>query len=70
MAPAGTPDDIVKRLNHAISESVQSPDIKQRIEADGSQIVLGSPEDLRKTMVREIAKWSLVIKRAGIKAPY
>jgi len=70
MAPAGTPDDIVKRLNHAIAESVQSPDIKQRIEADGSQIVLGSPEDLRKTMVREIAKWSLVIKRAGIKAPY
>ena len=70
MAPAGTPDDIVKRLNQAISESVQSPDIKQRIEADGSQIVLGSPEDLRKTMVREIAKWSQVIKRAGIKAPY
>ena len=70
MAPAGIPDDIVKRLNHAIAESVQSPDIKQRIEADGSQIVLGSPEDLRKTMVREIAKWSLVIKRAGIKAPY
>jgi tripartite-type tricarboxylate transporter receptor subunit TctC len=70
MAPAGTPEDIVKRLNQAISESVQSPDIKQRIEADGSQIVLGSPEDLRKTMVREIAKWSLLIKRASIKAPY
>ena len=70
MAPAGTPDDIVKRLNHAIAESVQLPDVRQRIEADGSQIVLGTPEDLRKIMVREIAKWSQVIKRAGIKAPY
>jgi hypothetical protein len=45
-------------------------DIKHRIEADGSQVIRGSPEDLRKIMVTEIAKWSLVIKRAGIKPPY
>ena len=69
LAPAGTPADIVKRLNEAISESVRSPDIRQRIEADGSQTIQSSPDELRKLMVTEIAKWSEVIRRAGIKPP-
>lgn len=69
LAPAGTPQDIVRRLNEEISESLRSPDIKQRIEADGSQVILGAPEELRKLMVSEIGKWRKVIKRAGIKAP-
>src|SRR5262249_26374633 len=38
LAPAGTPPDIVKRLNAATVEALHSPDLKQRIEADGSDV--------------------------------
>ena len=65
----GTPPDIVKRLNAAIADALRSPDVKQRIEADGSSVLGGTPEALSRTIVAEIAKWSSVIKRAGIKPP-
>src|SRR5262245_772469 len=69
LAPAGTSPDIVKRLNEAISEALSSVDLKQRLEADGSQTMLGTPEELRKIMIHEIEKWTKVIQRAGIKPP-
>ena len=70
LAPAGTPNDIVKRLNEEIAKALQSPDLKRRLEADGSQVIVSSPEELEKVIVTEIRKWSKVIKQAGIKAPY
>lgn len=69
LAPAGTPPEIVKRLNEAIAESLRAAEVKQRIEADGSAVLFSSPEELRKVIVEEMAKWSKVIKRAGIKPP-
>src|SRR5262249_51184057 len=42
LVPAGTPSDIVKRLNAATLEALHSPDLKQRIEADGSQVTPGT----------------------------
>jgi tripartite-type tricarboxylate transporter receptor subunit TctC len=69
LAPAGTSSDIVNRLNAAALEALNSADLKQRIEADGSQVMPGTPDLLRKIMVSEIDKWTKVIKRAGIKPP-
>ena len=69
LAPGGSPSDIIARLNQAIAESLRSPEVRQRIEADGSRVVQGSPEQLRKTIADGIDKWSRVIKRAGIKPP-
>jgi tripartite-type tricarboxylate transporter receptor subunit TctC len=69
LAPAGTPAGIVKRLNEATLEALNSADLKERIEADGSQVLPGTPDTLRKIMVSEIDKWTKVIKRAGIKPP-
>jgi len=69
LAPAGTSSEIVRRLNEAITESLRAPDVKQRIEADGSKTISGTPEALTRMMTSEIAKWSQVIKRAGIKPP-
>jgi len=70
LAPAGTPSDIVRRLAAELRTAVQSPDLKERLQADGSRIVTGTPDELEKTIVAEIAKWSKVIKTAGIQAPY
>jgi len=69
LAPAGTPSDIVHRLNAAALEALSSADLKHRIEADGSQVLPGTPDALRKIMVAEIDRWTRVIKRAGIKPP-
>jgi tripartite-type tricarboxylate transporter receptor subunit TctC len=70
LAPHGTPTDIVRRLSEELRRAVQSPELKERLQADGSRVITGSPDELEKTIVTEIAKWSKVIKTAGIKAEY
>lgn len=70
LSPAETPGDIVQRLSAEIAGALRLPEVKQRIEADGSEVITGTPEELRKLMVSEIAKWTKVIRRAGITAPY
>ncbi len=67
--PARTPAAIVKRLNREIVNALTSQDIKDRIAAGvGGEVVASTPEELAKHLEREIAKWSKVIKAAGIKA--
>ncbi len=70
LAPARTPDAIVQRLNAEIAKALRVPDVRQRLEADGSQVLISTPAELGKLMVAEIAKWTKVIKRAGIKPTY
>ncbi|MDB5811495.1 MAG: hypothetical protein JWN94_3617 [Betaproteobacteria bacterium] len=70
LAPHGTPAEIVKRLSNELRRAVQSADIRERLQADGSRIVIGTPEELEKIIVTEIAKWTDVIKTAGIKADF
>ena len=70
LAPRGTPADVVRRLNAELKSAVQAPDLAERLQADGSRIITGTPDGLEKTIVAEIAKWTKVIKTAGIQAPY
>ena len=67
LAPAGTPRDIVGRLNQEIAKVMQSEDTRGRLSADGSEVKTGTPEELEKAIVAEIAKWRKVIQQAGIK---
>ena len=67
LAPAATPRDIVRRLNEEIAKAMHAPDIANQLLADGSEVLVSTPEDFTKTIVAEIAKWSKVIKQAGIK---
>lgn len=67
LAPAGTPRDIVRRLNSETARAVQGADVKSRLLADGSDALVSTPEEFEKRIVSEIAKWSKVIKAAGIK---
>jgi tripartite-type tricarboxylate transporter receptor subunit TctC len=69
MAPAGVPREIVQRLNQEAVKAIQSPDMKSRFAAFGTEIVGSTPEALEREIRTEIAKWSKVIKQAGIKAP-
>ena len=65
-APAGTPPPIVQRLNAEIQAVLSDPDLRKRLEENGSRVTSGSPGDLRQTVVSEIARWKEVIAKAGI----
>ena len=67
MAPAGTPKDIVARLNRELNALVSLPEIRARIVADGGEPLSSSPEEYAANIDRGEAKWSALIKRLGLK---
>jgi len=68
VAPAGTPRDIVLKLNAAARQAVAADDIKQRFAQVGMTNGSSSPEELGAYIKAEIAKWSKVIKDANVQA--
>jgi tripartite-type tricarboxylate transporter receptor subunit TctC len=60
------PKNIVTKLNGAIVEAVKSPDVAQRLSADGSIPVGSSPEQFDKHIRSEIAKWKKLVKEANL----
>ncbi|MHC2462479.1 Bug family tripartite tricarboxylate transporter substrate binding protein [Bradyrhizobium embrapense] len=68
VVPAGTPKDIVALLNREIIRAVAQPDIKEKVAALGFTVVGTSPEDSATLFHAEGARWSKVIREAGIKA--
>ena len=65
---SGTPDDIVLKLNKAINAVILRPDMAPRWAELGVTPLGGSPQDAEKRNAEEAARWSAVIKSAGIKA--
>ena len=68
VAPAGTPPDVVDKLNKAIAQVLSTPEMKQRYAAIGTTVLIGSPDDFAKLIRDETAKWQRTIKASGIKA--
>ena len=66
-APAGTPKDIVARIQGEIARVLQLPDIKERFFKDGIEPVGSTPEQFAAHIRSERAKWEKVVERAGIK---
>ncbi len=69
VAPAGTPREIVRRLNGEVTQIVTQPDVRQRFADLGMTIDAGPPEALDAYIKSEILKWSKVIRDADIRAP-
>ena len=66
LAPAGTPKEIVARLNAEIAKVMSAPDTKKELYAAGVESDISSPEALASLMSREMERWGKVIKDAGI----
>jgi tripartite-type tricarboxylate transporter receptor subunit TctC len=66
--PAKTPSETVSRLNSAVVKIVQSPELKERMLAEGSEPVGNTPDEFRVFIRDEIVKWRKVIQLAGLKA--
>ncbi len=67
MAPAGTPRDIITRVNGEAVKALQSTAFKERLAALGLDAVGNSPEEATKFIQAEITKWAPVVKAAGMK---
>jgi tripartite-type tricarboxylate transporter receptor subunit TctC len=67
-APAGTPKEIVTRLNAEVAKILALPETKQRLLQLGFDVAGGMPEQLAAFEKQERAKWGPVIKAAGLKA--
>jgi tripartite-type tricarboxylate transporter receptor subunit TctC len=66
MAPAGTPQPVVAKLNTAVARSLASDDMKQRLAAEGAQAVGNSARAFGEFLQRETRKWASVIKTSGL----
>jgi tripartite-type tricarboxylate transporter receptor subunit TctC len=65
LAPAGTPRDIVQKLNQAIASWLATPEARQRLLAQGAIAAGGTPEAFAKHIEAETAKWAKVVKASG-----
>ena len=67
MAPRGTPQPVVDRLNEAISKIVGTPEIKQQWSRQGAVPMVMNPAAFARYLNEDIGKWAGVIKSANIK---
>jgi tripartite-type tricarboxylate transporter receptor subunit TctC len=67
LVPAGTPREIVLKLNAEINKALQSSQVTQRYAADNAVAEVGSPEQFAAFIAREQARWRDVVRKADIK---
>jgi len=67
VAPAGTPKDAIETLHRAMVEGLKDPETQKRLADLGVEIVSDSPAEFAAYIKSELAKWTQVIKRGGIK---
>jgi tripartite-type tricarboxylate transporter receptor subunit TctC len=67
LAPAGTPAPVIGKLNAEVAKALQSPDVRDRLIAQGAEPMPGTAEAFGAFMQAESAKWAPVVKQAGVK---
>jgi tripartite-type tricarboxylate transporter receptor subunit TctC len=68
MAPAGTPKDIINRLNAEVNAGLKSPDMQDRFNKLAAEARPGTPEEFAAFITRELPKWQAMAKLAGVKS--
>ena len=67
LAPAGTPADIVAKINGEVARWLASPEAKEKLLAQGANAAGGTPEDFARHIATETAKWQKVVRESGAK---
>jgi Uncharacterized protein conserved in bacteria len=66
-APAGTPTDVIERLNTSVARAVQTPAFRKLEEIEGLTLAVGPPADLDRYVRAEAARWQNLISTSNIK---
>ena len=67
LAPAGTPEAILTRLNAEVVKALQAPEVRESLAGEGGEVLGGTPAQFAVFLQAEQAKWSKVVKDAGVK---
>jgi tripartite-type tricarboxylate transporter receptor subunit TctC len=67
VAPAGTPREIVRKLQQTLAATLALPEVRSQLAAVGAEPVASAPEEFAKFMRAESDKWARVIKAGGVK---
>jgi tripartite-type tricarboxylate transporter receptor subunit TctC len=68
LVPAGTPNEVISRLNQDISKAVRSPQIRQRWIEQGFEPRTATPDELAAVIKSDVDKWGRIVRQAGIRA--
>jgi tripartite-type tricarboxylate transporter receptor subunit TctC len=66
-APAGTPADVVQKLNDALAEALKDPAVRSGLEAQGDEVAYSTPKDFGAYVNAESVKWTKVVKLADLR---
>jgi tripartite-type tricarboxylate transporter receptor subunit TctC len=67
LAPAGTPKDVVVRLNAEFNKALQQPELRKKLGDEGADAAGGTPEQFAALIKEETARWGKVVKESGAK---
>ena len=68
LAPAGTPKEIVAKLNAEINAVLKQPAVRAKLEAAGIEVQGGTPQEYAAVIQSDLDKWGKVVKEAKIEA--
>jgi tripartite-type tricarboxylate transporter receptor subunit TctC len=63
--PARTPEDIVRKLNGAIRQTLAMGEVREFYEHRGAEVATSTPEEMRAFVQSEMTKWAAVVKASG-----
>jgi tripartite-type tricarboxylate transporter receptor subunit TctC len=68
MVPAGTPKDIIARIQVESMNALRQPEMTQRVREQGFEVVASTPDSAQKFIAAEVERWGKLVRDAGIKA--
>jgi tripartite-type tricarboxylate transporter receptor subunit TctC len=66
VAPVGTPADVVARLNAETRQVLAQPDVRERLEKEGAELIAGPPDKLAALIAADLEKWKKLITEARL----
>jgi len=67
LAPAGTPKEIVARLNAEFNKALQQPDLRKRLGEEGADPMGGTPEQFAELIREDMARWGKTVRESGVR---
>jgi tripartite-type tricarboxylate transporter receptor subunit TctC len=67
LGPANLPRDMVAKLNAGIDKALKDPELKKQFDAQGADVLGGTPEQFARLIRDDIGRWGTVVKESGAK---